>query len=408
MKRRILFVDDEPNLLEGLKRMLRPFRHEWEMEFVENGATALECLDQTNWDVVVSDVRMPSMNGVELLNKIKKQHPQTVRLLLSGQADKQLIMDAVGPAHQYLAKPCDAEVLKTTISRACALGDLLQDEKIKQLVSQIESIPSLPSLYFQLEVELQSCDSSIEKAAAIVSKDVGMTAKILKLVNSAFFGIQQTVTDPVQAVRYLGLETLKTLVLTFKVFQQLNQNESVGFNMDRFWHHSLSTGEQARKIAKEGKAATHVIEAALAGGLLHDVGMLLLLTSFPERYQETLKLLVNPECTLMEAEQETFGATHAEVGAYLLGLWGIPNLIIEAVAFHHRPAESLAQTLAFSHRSAENFGPTLTPLIAVHVANGLVEEKDSHALEGNHPYFDLEFLTDLGFADRLQIWRELP
>jgi putative nucleotidyltransferase with HDIG domain len=394
MKRRILFVDDEPNLLEGLKRMLRPLRHEWEMEFVGNGAAALECLSRTTWDVVVSDVRMPSMNGVELLNKIKNQHPHTVRLLLSGQADTAVIMNAIGPAHQYLSKPCDAELLKSTISRACALGDLLQDETIKQLVSQIESIPSLPSLYLELEEELQSCDSSLETAAAIVSKDVGMTAKILKLVNSAFLGIPQNVSDPLQAVRYLGLDTIKTLVLTFQVFQQFGQRDSVGFDMDHFWHHSLSTGEQARKIAKEENAPRVVVEASLAGGLLHDVGMLLLLTYFPERYQETITLLNNGECSLMEAELEIFGATHAEVGAYLLGLWGIPTSVIEALAFHHCPAKSLVHTL--------------NPLIAVHIANGLVEEKDLHPLEGNSPCLDLAFLTELGFLNQLNMWRELP
>jgi HD-like signal output (HDOD) protein len=394
MKRRILFVDDEPNLLEGLKRMLRPLRHEWEMEFVGNGAAALECLGRATWDVVVSDVRMPSMNGVELLNEIKNQHPHTVRLLLSGQADTAAIMNAIGPAHQYLSKPCDPELLKSTISRACALGDLLQDENIKQLVSQIESIPSLPSLYLELEAELQSCDSSIETAAAIVSKDVGMTAKILKVVNSAFLGIPQNVSDPLQAVRYLGLETIKTLVLTFQVFQQFGQRGSVGFDMDHFWQHSLSTGEQARKIAKEGNAPRAVVEASLAGGLLHDVGMLLLLIYFPARYQETIALLNNGECSLMDAEMEIFGATHAEVGAYLLGLWGIPNPVIEALAFHHRPAKSLVHTL--------------NPLVAVHIANGLVEEKDLHPMEGNSPYFDLAFLTDLGLSNQLNMWRELP
>ncbi|MGD9849718.1 MAG: HDOD domain-containing protein [Nitrospirales bacterium] len=394
MKRRILFVDDEPNLLEGLKRILRPFRHEWEMGFVGNGAAALVSLEQNHWDVVVSDVRMPGMNGVELLNEVRKRHPQTIRILLSGQADKQLIFDAIGPAHQYLAKPCDGEFLRATISRACALGDLLQDKNIKQLISKIESIPSLPSLYLQLEKELQSCESSIEKAAAIVGKDIGMTAKILKLVNSAFLGIPLTVTDPIQAVRYLGLDTLKTLVLTFKIFEQLGQNGCVGFDMNRFWSHCLSTGEQARKIAKEEKSDPPIVEAALAGGLLHDVGMLLFLTYFPDRYQEALKNFTNRECSLMESERETFGTTHAEVGAYLLGLWGLPNSIMEAVAFHHQPIESSDQTI--------------TPLTVVQVANGLAEEKDSHILEGDSLFFERELLPESSFANRLQTWRELP
>ena len=393
MKRRILFVDDEPRLLEGLKRLLRPMRQKWEMEFKGSGIEALACMDHTSFDVVVSDVRMPGMNGVELLTAIKEQHPQTVRLLLSGQADIEIIMGAIGPTHQYLAKPCDADLLKTTISRACALGDLMHDERIKQLVSQIESMPSLPSLYLELEEELRSTDVAVEKAAAIVGKDMGMTAKILKIVNSAFFGIPRSISDPTQAVMFLGLETLKTLVLTFTVFEQLGPGKKAGFDIDRFWQHSLATGEQARKIAQAEQADRAIVEAALAGGLLHDIGMLLLLTSLPERYQEALTLFATQEYSLMEAEQETLGTTHAEVGAYLLGLWGIPTPVIEAVAFHHRPAESLVQAL--------------NPLIAVHVANGLVAEKEFPSMEGRSPYMNLDFLAELGFGERVPIWREL-
>jgi HD-like signal output (HDOD) protein len=394
MKRRILFVDDELNLLEGLKRMLRPMRHEWDMEFVSSGAEALACLEHASRDIVVSDVRMPAMNGVELLNEIKQRHPQTVRFLLSGQADRDIIMKAIGPTHQYLAKPCDAELLKSSIDRACALGDLLQDPSIKQLVSQIDNMPSLPSLYLELEEELQSPDSSIERAAAIVAKDIGMTAKILKIVNSAFLGVPRSISNPVQAVMFLGLETLKTLVLTFAVFQQLTQKTHRGFDADRFWQHSLAAGEQARKIAITEQAEPSLVEASLAGGLLHDVGMLLLLTSFPERYAETLTIQSTRQCPLPEAEETTFGASHAEIGAYLLGLWGIPTPVIEAVAFHHRPAASLAQTL--------------TPLIAVHAANGLLAEKDPWNFESESaPFLNLDYLTTLDLADHIPVWREL-
>lgn len=394
MKRRILFVDDDPNLLEGLKRMLRPMRHEWDMEFVTNGAEALACLENTPRDIVVSDVRMPGMNGVDLLNIIKDRYPQTVRFLLSGQADRDITMKAIGPTHQYLAKPCDAHILKSSIDRACALGDLLQDSAIKQLVSQIDSMPSLPSLYLKLEEEVASPDSSIERVAAIVSQDIGMTAKILKIVNSAFLGVPRVIADPVQAVMFLGLETLKTLVLTFSIFQQFTRTIYTGFDVDRFWRHSLATGEQARKIVLLEQAAPSVVEASLAGGLLHDVGMLLLLTSFPERYQEVLRKYATERCTLLEAEEQIFGATHAEIGAYLLGLWGIPTSIIEAVAFHHRPAASLANAL--------------TPLIAVHAANGLVAEKDPQSLEREAPPFlNVQYLAELNLAEHIPGWREL-
>ena len=250
MKRRILFVDDDANLLQGLKRMLRPLREEWEMEFVSSGHEALACLDRGPVEVIVSDVRMPGMNGVELLTEVKTRHPHTVRLLLSGHSDAELIMSAINPVHQYLAKPCDPNALKTSIAWACALNDLVTDERLKRVASQMETMPTLPSLYLKLEEELKSPDSSIDKAPAIISQDVGMVAKILKLVNSAFFGVPQTIADPTQAVIFLGVDTLKTLVLTVKVFDQVSPTRVPGFSIDRLWQHSLSVGEHAGTLSR--------------------------------------------------------------------------------------------------------------------------------------------------------------
>lgn len=392
MKRRILFVDDDPNLLQGLKRMLRSMRDEWEMEFAPGGHEALACLERAAFDVVVSDVRMPMMNGVQLLTDIQSRYPQTIRILLSGQADQEMTMSAIGPAHQYLAKPCDADELKTTIDRVCTLGDLLGDERLKQVVSQIESMPVIPALYLELEEELQSSDSSIAKAAAIISKDVGMTAKILQMVNSAFFGIPQSISDPSQAVLFLGLDTLKTLVLSVQVFQQLGQNLVSGFSYERFWHHSLSTGEHAQKIIKAEKGEPRMVGEALAGGLLHDIGVLILASHLPERYQETLRLAESHQLSREDAEQETLGTTHAEIGAYLLGIWGLNTPIVEAVAFHHHPARSLLQTLA--------------PVTAVHVANALADIGEGPK-EEVPPNIDLDYLAQLGLADRLPVWRSL-
>jgi len=393
MTRRILFVDDDPHLLQGLKRMLHSMRKEWEMEFAPSGHEALACMERAAFDVVVSDVRMPMMNGVQLVTEIQSRYPQTIRILLSGQSDQEMTMRAIGPAHQYLAKPCDADMLKTTIDRACTLGDLLGDERLKQVVSQIESMPVIPALYLELEKELQSSDSSIEKAAKIISKDVGMTAKILKMVNSAFFGIPQPISDPAQAVLFLGLDTLKTLVLSFQVFQQLGQNLAPGFSYERFWHHSLSTGEHAQKIIKAEKGEPRMVGEALAGGLLHDIGELVLASQLPERYQETLSFAESHQLSLEDAEQEILGTTHAEIGAYLLGIWGLNTPIVEAVAFHHHPALSPAQIF--------------NPLTAVHVADVLGDEAGEGPKEEVPPNIDLDYVAQLGLADRLPVWRSL-
>jgi len=219
-KKRVLFVDDEPRILDGLKRMLRHMRDEWEMSFVESGEAALKVLESARFDVVVSDMRMPGMDGAELLTRVMERYPQIVRIVLSGHADKEMILKTVRPAHQYLSKPCDPEKLRSTVARASALRGLLADELLKQLVSQMSTLPSAPSLYNEVMNELRSGEGSVQRVGEIVSKDVGMTAKILQVVNSAFFGVPRHVESPAQAVSLLGLETIKALALSAQVFSQ--------------------------------------------------------------------------------------------------------------------------------------------------------------------------------------------
>lgn len=188
--REILFVDDESNVLDGLRRMLRPMRRDWSMNFVDSGEAALEHISHEGCDVIVSDMRMPGMDGVELLGTVGQECPKAVRIALSGHAEMEMLLESVCAAHQYLAKPCDDETLKATIERACALRDLLSDERLTGLVTQLDSLPSLPTLYTEVTEELARSDSSLARAGEIIGKDVAMSAKVLQLVNSAFFGLR--------------------------------------------------------------------------------------------------------------------------------------------------------------------------------------------------------------------------
>jgi len=331
--KKILFVDDEPMVLNGLQRMLRPLRTQWEMTFVESGKKALEVLAATPFDVVVSDMRMPGMDGAQLLTEVKRLYPQIVRLILSGHSDKEMILRSVGPTHQYLAKPCDTETLKNTVARACALRDLLSDEPLKRLVSRMESLPSLPHLYAEIMNELQSPDSSIQKVGEIIAQDVGMTAKILQLVNSAFFGLRRHVSNPSQAASLLGLETVKALVLSSQVFSQFEEKTLTGLRLEALWSHSLAVGALARRICIQQSAPLKVTDDAFLAGLLHDAGKLVLAANVPEHYIQALTLASQRGLHPCDVERGVMGASHAEIGAYLLGLWGLPDPIVEALAY---------------------------------------------------------------------------
>jgi DNA-binding NtrC family response regulator len=205
MQKRILFVDDEPNVLAGLRRSLYSMREEWLMEFAASGPDALAAMERQVFDVVVTDMRMPGMDGAQLLNEVRERFPQTVRMVLSGQCDREAILNSVGPTHQYLSKPCDAEQLRSKIGQAFALRDLLENPVVQKVVSQLKDIPSLPALYQQILEELRSRDPSPAKVGKLIAKDMGMTAKTLQLVNSAFFGLRCHVSNPVQAANLLGL-----------------------------------------------------------------------------------------------------------------------------------------------------------------------------------------------------------
>ncbi|MDP3071016.1 MAG: response regulator [Opitutaceae bacterium] len=391
MKKRILFVDDEPLVLQGLQRMLRPMRDEWEMEFSDSGAKALELMAADPFDMVVSDMRMPGMNGAELLARVMQLYPKTVRLILSGHADKELILKCVGSTHQFLSKPCDPEAIRTTIRRAAATDDALQSDALKQLVGRLGRLPSVPTLYSEIIDALHDPDVTLDTVGRIVGKDIAMTAQILKLVNSAFFGLRRQVSSPAEAANYLGLDTLRSLVLSINAFSQFEKVAIPGFSFPALWTHSVDTGATAKAIAQLEDADRKLADEAFVAGLLHDTGKMVLAANCPAEYAEVLRLTAQEGLVPCEAEQRVFGVNHADVGGYLLGLWGLPVTVVEAIAFHHRPASAAVKSFC--------------PLTAVHVANALVH----HAAEpspADEPRLDAAYLQSLGLEARLPIWRE--
>jgi putative nucleotidyltransferase with HDIG domain len=393
MKKRVLFVDDQPNVLAGLRRMLHGCRHEWEMEFAEGPNEALVRLNAGTFDVVVTDMRMPGMDGAQLLGEVMKLYPETVRIVLSGQSEQETIMRSVGPAHQYLSKPCDPETLKSTVARACALRDRFADAGLVRLVSQVTNLPSLPGVYAELVRELRNPEASVQRVAELISHDVGMTAKLMQLVNSSFFGPPRRVDSPFRAATLLGLNLLKPLVLSAGIFSQYDAGRLGGYSLDVLVRHSLLTGTLAQKICQSLKCPKPFVEDAAMAGLLHDVGELVFAANHHEKFAETIAVARTGVVPRWSVEREVLGATHADIGAYLLGLWGLPDPIVEAVAFHHEPGNCVA--------------PGFSPLSAVHVADVLVGESNEGESPGASSRLDEAYLDRAGVADRLDAWRRL-
>ena len=383
--KRILFVEDNELLLELYGVMLDSVRDQWQTTLAPDGEAALKLLHQTAFEVVVSDMQMPGMSGIELLTEVRNLHPQTSRIIISGFADQAEAADSLNCTHLFIPKPFDAKVLQTTLLRIGNLDAYLKDDKLRRLAGKMNSLPSFPTLYMDLLREIESPQSSVQGIADIVAQDPAITAKLLQVANSAAVGLPERVSDPMEAVQQLGLTTVRSLVLSAQVYGNFAPGRVKGFSADALWAHLMKCGDLARTILRRDRAAVAEAEDAFTAGMLHDIGKLMLADRLPDEFARTLELAATENIPQAQAEQAVFGADHAGLAAYLFGLWGLPASVVEAVAFHHSPRRSeLKQCSA---------------LTAVHVANALLHEAGDELV-------DREYLAEIGVADRLDDWQE--
>ncbi len=391
-KNKILFVDDEPNILSGLKRMLRSMRKEYDLHFAESGKDALELMDEHEFDVIVSDMRMPGIDGAELLRRTKESHPCSIRIMLTGQADEQSILRTVGVVHQFLAKPCEPDELKAVLQRASGLHKLISQPSLKKVISGIDALPSLPELYAELREAIHNPDISIAEVAAIIERDIGMSAKVLQLVNSAFFGLFTTIDSPAHAVNLLGIDTVKNLVLGVGAFSEIKATSTI-FPAKQLMAHSIAVAACAKAIALNESSNKEMVDCCFLAGMLHDIGKLVLLAKLPEQYDNAVRLAMDKKIPLRDAERETFHSLHGDVGAFLMGLWGMHGDVVEAIGFHHRLAD-YPET-------------ALNPALVVHVANAIYYEENPSQVIGEAHQLNSQHIDKLGFAEKIDEWREV-
>lgn len=353
---RILFVDDEERILAGLQRALFLTDHDWDLDFAHSGADAIEKLTAEPADVVVSDMRMPLMDGAQLLRRVRDSWPQTIRIILSGYTEQEATLNALDVAHQFLSKPCSSDSIVEAIDRAENLHHLLHDATIQSIVGRIGTLPAAPRMYLKLTELVADENVRIEQIAETISADPALAAKTLQLANSAFFGGILHVTDIENAVERIGFNMLNKLVLANEVFSDGDRPD-----LDELRLHAV----QASRLAGTICTTFAPVQTATSAALLAHVGRLL------------------PDIDRFRAEAGTEVddfPSHAEIGAYLLGVWGLPPTIVEAVAHHHRPAR-------LDHSAFDAVG-------VVHVAVALVNDEP----------LDEAYLREMGVAEHLPQW----
>ena len=392
MKTQILFVDDEPKILDGLRRSLRACRSEWEMYFATGGEEALALMAQAPIDVLVTDMCMPVMDGAELMRCVRSRYPGTVRIVLSGQFNKAAGLRAVAVAHQFLSKPSEPSVIKSAVRHSLAVRELLTGDEIRRAAGAVGALPFRPQTHAALLQVLDQPDAAMEAIATVIERDAAVTAKILQVVNSAFLGLPHHVSSILHAVQLLGLEDLKQVALSAEIMVGFHiPPELREFPMERLHVHSQLCARIAGRLPiPEPRTAQAVV-----GSLLHDIGKLVVACQVPGRFARICAAVDAGKQTWLEAENEQLGANHAEIGGYLLGLWGLPEPIVEAVLSHHRPLPPPADEWTVPE--------------VVRVANALAGEAEERAagvavLE--RPELSPERLERLGCAGLLHGWRE--
>jgi HD-like signal output (HDOD) protein len=390
-RKRVLFVDDDEYLLEGLRDALRPQRRRWDMTFVADANEALAVLAEKSHDVIVSDLRMPGIDGAALLARVREVDPAAVRIVLSGQADLEMLARAAGVAHRLLAKPCEVEDLVEMIDRSCALQELTTRVEARRRKGGSSALPSVPRLYARLTELLASGEASAADAAAIVEEDMALAAKVLQLANSAYFGRREPVSRLRDAVAYLGLETLRAVTLAAAVFQDSKVDPPIpGFELEALQLQCTRVAHLARAMAAEAGSR----EDVFAAGLLHDVGLLVLAIEDRDALGMIVARAEREDRPVHEIERDLGLYGHAEIGAHLLALWGLPHTVTDAVARHHQPPRP---------------GAAFDAAAVVYLASTLIQEARRQHEPGAPPASELdsELTARAQVAPHLSHWREL-
>ncbi|HEX4489280.1 MAG TPA: response regulator [Terriglobales bacterium] len=378
----VMFVDDESRILDGIRRMMYAERKRWNMEFALGGEAALQALEAKPFDIVVTDMRMPGMDGATLLTRVREISPITVRIILSGHTELEAAMRAIPVAHRFLAKPCNASALREAIERTCKLQDLLNNEEIRRVVSGIAELPSSQVSFNALTETLNDPAVTLERLTAVIEKDMAMTAKVLQFANSGFFGATQVMTTVAGGVGYLGVDTIKNLALNVKAFRVLEPHPAV---LPGFWEELSSRANRTVGIINKLPLEKEALEVAVVAGFLHDIGDLIAAGYIPEIFAGMLASAKEGGSKAYESEEKKLGFSHAEIGAYLLGIWGLPQPIVDAIAHHHHPTR------------VPHMG--LDPITAVYVADLLADG-------GTPAQADQDTLNELGLAQQFAEWQK--
>ena len=391
MSKRILFFASDAVEREAIRTELCADEEGWEKCMTSTFDEAVAALEPDTFDAIVV-AHHEDKSSAKLLNWAAKHHPKVARLIVADSEEREDVLRVVLATHQFLAKPVTPAVLAGTIESALLLSGSLPNEVLLTLAASIKVFPPMPSLYYKVMAELKSPDYSAQTVAEILAKDLAMTTRLLQVINSGLYGLPRQITDLAEVVNLLGHEAVKSLVIGIHVFLQHDHIKPLYFSISQIWQHSTAVAAGARLITQMETGSPERAAEAYTAGLLHDIGKLVLANNFEAQYNTVQKAARDLHQPLWEAEVKEFGVSHAELGAFILGRWGMPMALLEATAWHHQPGRSASQEF--------------TALTAVHIANALEHELHGSKDSGSPSTLDLFHIEALGLTHRIDAWKE--
>jgi HD-like signal output (HDOD) protein/ActR/RegA family two-component response regulator len=368
---KVMFVDDEIMILNGFKRAF--FKNEWQIYLADSADKALKILEKQPIDFIISDMRMPGMNGAEFLEKVAALYPQSVRIILSGHSDEEAAKRATFVAHQWFSKPCNPKGLEKVINHIADIRNSLPNPSVRNTVGQIKSLPTPPKVFMRLSALLNEKSLSMEQVSDVISEEPSLIAKILQITNTSFFVNARHVESINEAITRLGIDLVCSVVMAAEAYS--NVEETPGYSIVDEQNHCLSTARFAASMVEPSLRKETILV-----GLLHNIGKCILSKISPESMDAYIKQRVIGGGNI-DLEQKLFMADHTQLAGYLLHLWNFSYSLIENIVLHHQPVKLMEKS----------FGSGA----AVYVASRIIREQT----------VDEAFVEHFNIADKLEVWQ---
>lgn len=383
---RILIVGNQAEDLNRLREQLTRNRKDWTVVLACGGEDAIRQIDAEPFDVVVTEMALRGMDGADILQHVHRRQPQTARLVVCGQTSVSDMHRVMPLAHQVLGNACDTRGLERCIERLCNLLRRRGQPSVQRVLAMLARLPVLPRIYWELAGELDRPRADSNSVAAIIEQDPAITTRVLQLANSAYFGVQRQVRSVRDAATMLGMDSLRSIALLAGLSRLIHNSDlPAGFSLDALQTHSAHVARLATAMLNDSEER----KTAFSAAMLHHIGYLMLAVNLPQEYTALREEAFARNTSVERIELDKLGCNHAEIGAQVLALWGLPLPLIEAVACHHRPSAS----------GETRFGAAT----AVHVAAVLADEAEGKLTDADA--LEWPFLRRLGVDGPVTRWR---